>query len=202
VANDGTVDFAPELDGVLSGGGTPTLLVKGARIRVDATSLASLTFDLGFVGSFSNNATQEVVVLPGTHAFAAGDLQFFFSVTQGAAVDYDPSLDATLSGRGTNTLIVWGTAATPEDRIDALIAQVRALVTQGVLSRGRGNSLTVKLQDAKRLIAIGDIAGAIQDLRDFIAEVDAFVRARILTAAQSEPLRIRANAIIVQLQSG
>jgi hypothetical protein len=101
-----TVDYNPALDLILNGRGTSTLLVVGAPIRIDATTLVESSFNVGGIGAFSTCVEHIITLLPGPHLFQTVALQVVFSVTTGAVVDYDPAFDSFVSGRGTNTLTV------------------------------------------------------------------------------------------------
>jgi hypothetical protein len=68
------------------------------------------------------------------------------------------------------------------DLVRALEARVRALADAAVLNRGNANALLVKLRA--------------REFRAFINEVDAFARARKLSAEQASALRVRALAAI------
>jgi len=121
VLSDGTVDFDPTLDGILDGRGTTTLLVNGASLTIDATALTVATLYLrgvvGYeVGGFPTSSPLPVTLLPGRHdmtypaGFGAGIVEF--SVSSDGTVDFDPTLDGILDGRGTATLLVRGAEIT------------------------------------------------------------------------------------------
>jgi TolB protein len=87
---------------------------------------------------------------------------------------------------------------TPQQAIEALIAQVRALVP-GALNNGQGNALIVKLEAAIRQVDRGNIATAINQLEAFINQVNAYVASGRLTPEQGQPLLDAANAILAAL---
>ncbi len=109
VGVDGTVDFDPAFDGILDGRGTSTLVVNGLPITIDATGLASAEFTIAGIGSFPTAAPADLQVLPTAEAlygFVSPQLSFEFAVRSDGSVDFDSSLDAVVSGRGTSMLTV------------------------------------------------------------------------------------------------
>ncbi len=108
---DGTVSYDAALEGVLSGAGTNTLVVHGTRITIDATALAGSVAQVA-----ANNdaygptaAPFSVVMLPGmNYVVPINDTRplLWFTVAADGTIDYDPSLDGVLSGRGTRTLVI------------------------------------------------------------------------------------------------
>ena len=122
-------------------------------------------------------------------------MHIIFSVENDATVDYDPSLDSFLSGRGTNTL----TILTPEQQIENLMDEIQNLIDEGDLKQGQGKSLLVKLQSALTQMGAGDVAAAITQLQVFITQVDGFIKSRLLAREEGEPLIVASNAIIDQL---
>jgi hypothetical protein len=101
---------ALQLSGVLSGMKTTTLTVNGEVINVDARALAasSSTFTILGINSFSTSTVQAITLLPGWQFCSVGAMQFDFLAELFDMVEYDPSEDAFLSGRDTNTLVVTG----------------------------------------------------------------------------------------------
>jgi hypothetical protein len=108
VTNEGTVDYDPAFDGVLSGRGTNVLRVTGAPILVDATALGTSlsVLDYDYVDP---TAPIDRRMMPGVHHLQIyGGTIAYFTVTNEGTVDYDHALDGVLSGRGTNVLKVNG----------------------------------------------------------------------------------------------
>ncbi len=127
VTGQGTVDFDAALDGFVAGRGTGTLRVSGYRITIDATALGSGSFQLNFPeGLGDNSAAKTFTLTPGAYSFTSA-IQFTFFVTGNGTVDYEAHLDSTLSGRGSNTLVILGAqAATPPTILERLRALRRA----------------------------------------------------------------------------
>src|SRR5262249_13347356 len=111
VAADGTIDYDPSLEGVLAGRGTASLAVQGRAIAVDASALtggASLWID---AVAFAAGAPFTARLLPGRHAlWSQGGWSQVFTVAADGTIDYDPSLEGVLTGRGTASLVVRGRA--------------------------------------------------------------------------------------------
>ena len=111
---DGEVSFDPSLGGFLSGAGTSTLIVDGYAIQIDATDLSSTgfllpnTFGLNSGIPIDSMVVQPLVLVPLQHyrflatSNAVGN--FSWEIGTDGFIDFDPSADAFLSGRGTDTL--------------------------------------------------------------------------------------------------
>jgi hypothetical protein len=80
-----------------------------------------------------------------------------------------------------------------------LINQVHDLVTSRVLNKGNGDSLIDKLNAANRNLNTGHKKPAVEELKAFINEVNAFKKARKLTSAQAQPLLDEASIIIASV---
>ena len=85
---------------------------------------------------------------------------------------------------------------TPGSAIDGLIAQVRALQADGLISKGNATALIAKLQAANRHLAGRCSRLSVQLLEVFVNQVDVLIRTRRLSAARGEPLIDEANRII------
>ncbi len=109
VGTDGTVGYAPSLQGILTGQGTNTLDLVGTRVTIDATALypgASIVF-VDYEIEASTASPFGVILLPGDHLVAvAGVGVVSFTVNDDGTISYDPSEDGELSGQGTTTLII------------------------------------------------------------------------------------------------
>jgi hypothetical protein len=114
VSSTGTVDFDSTADSYASGRGTSTLTVSGLPITVDARGLSpstwSLTASEGGGGSTSQVST--IRVLPGLYRFETpashAGMTFHFTLGIDGILQFDPALDAYVSGRGTSALTVAG----------------------------------------------------------------------------------------------
>jgi hypothetical protein len=107
---DGTVTYAPALEGILTGAGTATLTIAGIAIVIDARPAAVATVFIGGVGWLDTTSPVEVRLLPGTHALlyartGGGNIEVLLNVTA-SGIDYPASRDGQLAGRGTRTLTI------------------------------------------------------------------------------------------------
>jgi uncharacterized membrane protein len=80
--------------------------------------------------------------------------------------------------------------------VDALIEDVEALVNQGLLGRGQGKALIVKLEQALARLDDGHVKSAVNALGAFVNQVAAFVRAGILAPEDGQELSDQANDLI------
>jgi hypothetical protein len=116
VASDGTVNFDPSLDGILSGRGTATLGVNGRAVTLNVGTLSFPLYLYEFVGlRIADASVSTVRVLPGPQLLLSpggfGGEQYF-TVANDGTVSYDPSLEGAFTGAGTSTLGVNGRAIT------------------------------------------------------------------------------------------
>ena len=112
VKPDGTVDYDPLLNNVLSGRGTNTLLVTGlpATVMFDATALTQKSLMLSPSGAILDTATpQGLRIGPGVYTLQPANLSdVSFAVNADNTIDYDASLEGILAGKGTGNLRVIG----------------------------------------------------------------------------------------------
>ena len=106
-----TIGYEAAKEPFFDGSGTSQLTLVGFSINIDATALGSSDFSLGGVGLFSTNAVHSVIMLPGgppagDKSFGHSDATFLFEVQENGLLEYAVSLNAFVSGRGTNTLTV------------------------------------------------------------------------------------------------
>ncbi len=107
-----TIGYEAAKEPFFDGSGTSQLTLVGFSIDIDATALGPEEFSLGGVGLFSTDSVQTVIMLPGgpltgDKSFSHPDVGlFFYEVDDDGLLEYEVSLDAILSGRGTNTLAV------------------------------------------------------------------------------------------------
>jgi hypothetical protein len=138
ITNDGLIDFDPSFDGVLSGRGTGTLVAHGAAITIDATSLSAPEAFVSYLPLFPTSTPRVLRLLPTldadhSYGFSAAQGIIGFQVSPAGLVDYDPSYDGVLSGRGTATLIAQGAPitldATTLSAMEAFISYLPAFST-------------------------------------------------------------------------
>ena len=87
----------------------------------------------------------------------------------------------------------------PVERIQRLTGAVGDLFQTGTLNRGRRNGLISKLNAAARQLGQDNLPKAATQLQAFSDQVEAYVRAGILGAAQGQALIDAAQAAIDQL---
>ena len=88
---------------------------------------------------------------------------------------------------------------TPQQRITLLASQIDVLIATGVLNRGQGNALLVKLDAAVQQLDLGNIDTASHQLQAFIDQVQAYLNAGILSASEAQPVLIAVQAIVNML---
>ncbi len=82
------------------------------------------------------------------------------------------------------------------DMIISLIEDVEQLVDDGLLNKGQGNALIVKLEHALERLADDRLKDAINALDAFSNQLDAFVRGGVLTPESGQDLSDQVNDII------
>lgn len=87
----------------------------------------------------------------------------------------------------------------PASQLAALIAQVQALATAGVLTPNQGNALVNKLEHVIDKLDKGQTNAACGQLGSFVNQVNAFVNNGSLTSAQGQALINAANAVQTNL---
>lgn len=95
--------------------------------------------------------------------------------------------------------------STPQEQIEAIMAQVQALIASGTVNNGQGNALLTKLQNALDQLASGkpnSTKVAINQLDAFISQVNDFISNGILTRAEGQPLIAAAQNAIALIQQG
>ncbi|NNM06580.1 MAG: hypothetical protein HKO65_15915, partial [Gemmatimonadetes bacterium] len=106
VAQEGTFTYDPALEGILEGAGTSLLTMNGAEVAIDATALSAANFTILNTGIFPTADQASIYVLPGNKRFRSSDIDFDFQVLASGLIDYDPSHDSRVDGRGTTLLSV------------------------------------------------------------------------------------------------
>jgi len=81
----------------------------------------------------------------------------------------------------------------------AAMDEVTRLYLQGTLDAAQANALTTKLEAVRESLDRDDAQAAINHLRAFINQVNAYIDARILSPAQGQTLIDRANVLITLL---
>jgi hypothetical protein len=118
----GLVTYDPAFDGYLTGRGTTTLRVLGAPVEVDARALGAGRFavlSVFGVGALDDSVVQPLTLLPTLfYTFLTRTFSFNWSVRDDGTIDYSPSLDRCVSGRGTARLTVRCDPAAVDVRID------------------------------------------------------------------------------------
>ncbi len=166
VSTAGTIGFDASLQGILSGSGTSQLVVNGTPITVDATALATPSV-LVDGREFNNTAPLHLVVLPGAeslHDLSTGN-GVSFTVSATGTIGYDSSLQGTLLGAGSATLIVAGQTITidardlgvPTIRIDGLTFNATSRITFDCLP----GSFSYVDQSQQTLVFIVTASGAV-----------------------------------------
>jgi pullulanase-type alpha-1,6-glucosidase len=87
-----------------------------------------------------------------------------------------------------------------EELIEDLIDQIEDLVDNGVLNKGEGNSLIVKLEQALDQLAKGKAKQAVNALNSFIKEVNAFERSGRLSSEMAAQLIMQAESAIAAIE--
>ena len=155
------------------------------KLSSDGSSLIYSTF----LGGSDIDSGSGIAIDASGNAYVTGDTASEdFPTTPGA-------FDISYNG-GIRDAFVTKLATTPQGQISILLAEIQALVSQGVLNRGQGISLTTPLNAALTQFNRGNCSLAVIQLNSFIARVAAFERAGILTAAQSQELISEAERTI------
>jgi hypothetical protein len=102
---DGTVTYDAALEGALTGAGTTGLAVNGFAVTLDASALGVPTVSLDGVDRDAT-AALSVNLLPGQHSLTTDGINVtWFTVNPDSTVTYDPTLEGTLTGSGTTSLV-------------------------------------------------------------------------------------------------
>jgi predicted Zn-dependent protease len=94
-----------------------------------------------------------------------------------------------------------GTVSTPDSTATDLSAQISALVQAGTLTADQAAGLTSKLQAAAQSLDAGNLTPGANQLSAFINQVNGFVKAHKLTAAQGQSLTDPVNQLINALSA-
>jgi hypothetical protein len=114
VQTDGTLQFDPSLDPLVGGRGTKAMVLHGTRVDIDVSELSYRRLNLIAAGSLIE-ATGPVpfVLMPGGHGLTMTtgrdpEPEFNFTVQADGTLQFDPSLDPTVGGRGTTAVVLHG----------------------------------------------------------------------------------------------
>jgi pullulanase-type alpha-1,6-glucosidase len=119
-------------------------------------------------------------------------------IVKTAAFDTDTGA-ITVPARTAAVFVQYETAAA---RIGFLIEDVQALVDDGTLNQGQGNSLLAKLEAALASLARGNSRAAANQLYAFVSEVEALVSGGVLPPETGQALTTAAEDIIWQIEAG
>ncbi|MFL6144890.1 MAG: hypothetical protein ACJ72N_23870 [Labedaea sp.] len=109
LTDQGRIDYPTELDTLLSGRDTAALTVHGFPVTIDASRADQPIFLLLGVGWRDARLPQLVRLLPDqSGVMTLDETRFEFRVDGNGLIDYDPSLDCALFGRGSSALTIYG----------------------------------------------------------------------------------------------
>jgi len=94
--------------------------------------------------------------------------------------------------------VAWEAAVPTVERLKLAIDELAAA---GAINGGQANALTTKLDRALDRIDRGQTKGAINDMWAFVNQVEAWIRAGVLTQEEGQPLLDMADAIIADLSA-
>jgi hypothetical protein len=156
---NGTVSYAPALQGILTGQGTSQLGVRGAAVTIDARALSAAGMMADYLIRESTSAPFTLRLLPGTHvvADAAGTGAVNFTVNSSGAVAYAPALQGILTGQGTSTLVVHGAAVT----IDARALSAAGVMADYLIRESTSAPFTLRLLPGTHVLADAAGTGAV-----------------------------------------
>ena len=178
-------DVAPTVSGLVA-----ATLLKGAGYT------AAGTFTDPGAGPFTATVSWGDGSAATTGSVTGG--AFSFSHTYAAAGSFTATVqisDGLLSGSASATV----TVQSPSQVVQSAIGLVDGLVAAGKLDRVSGAVLKVELALAKAAFDRGDIAGGKLILKAVVAEIDALVTLRRLSAADAAPLRGLLTGLIATL---
>jgi PKD repeat protein len=136
----------------------------------------------------------------GVTALSLSGMQFSLSHTYAAAGAFTVTVRVAdgdaVSSRTQNVTVL-----TPVQGTERAIALVAQLLADGMLERGEANSLTAKLDAARRQLLRGNTIPAVQQLEAMLNELDAIVRSGRLESADAAPLRLLVMRVIRSLSA-
>jgi hypothetical protein len=150
------------------------------------------------LGPLADNGgpTLTFALLPGSPALDAGD--------DTLAVDANGNplaFDQRGPGfkRFAGTVDMGAFELSPKDGGEDLIEQIDDLVAGGSLNSGQGNALEAKLEAALQKIEDGQTSAAVNELNAFIKQVQSYVKAGTLSAAEGDALIDAANDLLASI---
>jgi hypothetical protein len=181
--------------------GAPTFVAGGESQAIDENR--TLTFDVEATDPDGDALTYTVGELPAGASFDPATRQFSWTPDYTQAGEYTVEFTAadgddayTLSATKTVTITVRD--VTVAEQLSDLKAAVASLGVNG----GLKNALTVKLDQAAKLVSRGDTAGAVRMLStDFSGQVDSLLREGKLTAIESAALILAAQEAVENITS-
>ncbi len=181
--------------------GAPTFVAGGEAQAIDENR--TLTFDVEATDPDGDALTYTVGELPAGASFDPATRQFSWTPDYTQAGEYTVEFTAadgddayTLSATKTVTITVRD--VTVAEQLSGLKAAVASLGVNG----GLKNALTVKLDQAAKLLGSGDTAGAVRLLStDFSGQVDSLLREGKLTAIESAALILAAQEAVENITS-
>ena len=87
----------------------------------------------------------------------------------------------------------------PQQLIGLIVESVEDLVVGGVLKAGQANGLIKKLEEAIKVLEMGNVQPAIQKLGDFIDQVQSYINRGKFTSGEGQPLIDAAQSVIEEL---
>ncbi len=99
----------------------------------------------------------------------------------------------------TGTVTTTASVISASQAVQNAIAIVMQLVAGGKLNAGNGNSLTSKLEGAKKQLDAGKTAAAVDKLQSLLEELSSLVSLGRISAADAAPLRMLVERIIASL---
>ena len=169
-----------------------------------AVSLSTLSFDLtNFQGDSMNYTVSTTPNIGGGSGKNVPDGRYSVSL---GGLGYSTTYlwvvnvtDGDLCNATTFTFRTQAPQLTIEEQIQAIKYDVMTLVSYGTLNRKQGHALETKLDNAIENYSDGKNTETIDHLRDFINQVNRFVREDVLTQNEADKLVIPAEDAIVRI---
>ncbi len=136
--------------------------------------------------------------VPGTFVYTPPSGTVLSAGTQTLKVEFTPE-DA--ENYNTVSKEVTIDVLTPVQKIEQITATVQDLVTSGVLNKGQGNALIVKLNAAEKNLNKENTNAAINELNAFINQVNAYIKSGKLSPTDGQELIDDANSVINVLKT-